>query len=390
MNNGYASTFFSLHRGVRQGCPLSDILFVLGIELFSRAVKKDTTNKGIQVNKYELKISQYADDTTVFVHDLDSVTSLLNLLSDFHACSGLEINTTKTEAMWLGQWKKRTDTPFGFKWPKEPICALGIFFSHNQLSADWLNFGERIKILEKMLKIWKRRNLTLYGRINIVKTLGLSKLIYSASVLAIPDYYIQEINKITFNFIWEGKPPKIKKNTIIGEKKDGGLKMCDFKIMEKALKLAWIKRFQEDSQASWKIIPNHIMHKYGSLTFLTKCNFATNTLALENLPIFYEKILNYWSEFKNSTGYDFKSRHKDEILWNNRNILIAKKTVFYKHWCDAGMSKIDNLLNGQNSFLNWQEFRSKFNLNVPFTQYYGLINAIPVKWKTNLENPVPA
>ena len=147
-------------------------------------------------------------------------------------------------------------------------------------------------------------------------------------MLAIPDHYIQEINKITFNFIWEGKPPKIKKNTIIGEKKDGGLKMCDFKIMEKALKLAWIKRFQDDSQASWKIIPNHIMHKHGSLTFLTKCNVATNTLAHENLPIFYQKILNYWSEFKNSTGYDFKSRHKDKILWNNRNILIAKKTVF--------------------------------------------------------------
>ena len=212
LNNGYASTFFSLHRGVRQGCPLSGILFVLGIELFSRAVKKDTTIKGIQVNKYELKISQYANDTTVFVHDLDSVTSLLNLLSDFHTCSG-------TEAMWLGQWKKRTETPFGFKWPKEPICALGIFFSHNQLSADWLNFGEKIKILEKTLKIWKQRNLTLYGRINIVKTLGLSKLIYSASVLAIPDHYIQEINKITCNFIWEGKPPKIKKNTIIREKR---------------------------------------------------------------------------------------------------------------------------------------------------------------------------
>ena len=163
-------------------------LFVLSIELFSRAVKKDATIKGIQVNKYELKISQYADDTTFFVRDLDSVTNLLNLLNDFNACSGLEINTSKTEAMWLGQWKERTDTPFGFKWPKEPISALGIFFSYNQASADSLNFGEKIKILEKTLKIWKRRNLTLYGRINIVKTLGLSKLIYAASVLAVPDH----------------------------------------------------------------------------------------------------------------------------------------------------------------------------------------------------------
>jgi len=38
-------------------------------------------------------------------------------------------------------------------------------------------------------------------------------------VLPVPDHYIQEINKLIFNFIWAGKPPKIKRNTIIGEKK---------------------------------------------------------------------------------------------------------------------------------------------------------------------------
>ena len=47
-------------------------------------MKKDAKIKGIQVNKYELKISQYADDTTVFDHDLESVTSLLKLLNDFN------------------------------------------------------------------------------------------------------------------------------------------------------------------------------------------------------------------------------------------------------------------------------------------------------------------
>ena len=128
LNNGHASTFFSLQRGVRQGCPLSGVLFVLGIELLSRVTKNDPTIKGIQVNKHELKISQYADDTTVFVRDLDSVVSLLTVLNEFKVLSGLEINTTKTEAMWLGEWKDRTDEPFGFKWPKDPVNALGVFF----------------------------------------------------------------------------------------------------------------------------------------------------------------------------------------------------------------------------------------------------------------------
>ena len=128
--------------------------------------------------------------------NLDSVVSLLKVLNEFKELSGLEINTTKTEAMWLGEWKDRTDEPFGFKWPQEPVNALGVFFSHDQESANRLNFGEKICNLEKTLITWQRRNVTLCGKINIVKTLGISKLIYSASVLPVPDHYIQEINRL--------------------------------------------------------------------------------------------------------------------------------------------------------------------------------------------------
>ena len=229
VNNGHGSTFFHLQRGVRQGCPLSGILFVLGIELFARALKNKASVKGIRVDDHEIKIAQYADDTTVFVRDMESVLELLDFLSgEFSSLSGLEINTSKTEAMWLGQWKNNQDTPFAFKWPKEPILSLGVFFSHNQTDADELNFGAKIRDLENSLHTWKRRKLTLYGKINIVKTLGLSKLIFNASVLYIPHHYIEQINKITFNFIWDGKPAKIKRKTLIGEKKKWRLKNVRF------------------------------------------------------------------------------------------------------------------------------------------------------------------
>ena len=218
LNNGHESEFFVLERGVRQDCPLSGLLFVIGIEVLANAIKSKTTIKGIKVGEEEIKVSLYADDTTVFVRDLDSVEELLALLNDFINLYGLEINTIKTEGMWLGCWKKKTETPFGFHWPRNPIRALGIFFSYDQNKATELNFVEKIRNLEKTSNSWKTRNLTLYGKINIVKTLGLSKLICNASVLVIPEL-IKEINSIIFNFIWDGKPPKIKKLTIIGEKK---------------------------------------------------------------------------------------------------------------------------------------------------------------------------
>ena len=185
---------------------------------FAKAIKNDTAIRGIKVGEKEIKVSLYADDTTVFVRDLDSVAHLLILLEKFKNVSGLEINTTKTEGMWLGCWKNNTQTPFGFRWPQEPIKALGIFFSYNRIKANELNFAEKIRNLEKTLNSWKRRNLTLSGKINIVKTLGISKLIYNASVLVIPEFFIKEVEKLIFNFICDGKPPKIKKSTIIGEK----------------------------------------------------------------------------------------------------------------------------------------------------------------------------
>ena len=99
LNNGYASEFFSLGRGVRQGYPLSGLLFVIGIEILARAIKNDAGIKGIKVGEKEIKVSLYADDTTAFVRDLDSITHLLSLVDKFKSLSGLEINTKKTEGM---------------------------------------------------------------------------------------------------------------------------------------------------------------------------------------------------------------------------------------------------------------------------------------------------
>ena len=168
LNHGHASHFFSLERGVRQGCPLSRLLFVIGLELLARAIKSDKLIKGISIGKKEIKTSMYADHTTVFVSDTVSIQHLLNMLEKFRSISGLQVNTSKTEALWLGSWKDRHDTPFNFGWPYDPICALGVFFSYNTLKAD------KLRSMEKVLNIWKCRKLTLIGKINIVKTLALS------------------------------------------------------------------------------------------------------------------------------------------------------------------------------------------------------------------------
>ena len=165
LHNGHASDFFLLERGVRQGCPLSGVLFVIGIEQLARALKKDTD---IKVDQKGIRITQYADDTTVFVRVCDSVLRLLKLLEEFRELSGLEINTGKIEPIWLGVWKNRTEKPFGFKWPQVPVLALGVHFSYDLKRADVLNFEEKTTELERTLNSWKRRKLILISKITFV------------------------------------------------------------------------------------------------------------------------------------------------------------------------------------------------------------------------------
>ena len=129
LNNGYASKHFHLECGVRQGCLLSGTLFVIAIEFLTQSIRCSKEIKGIIVDEHnEVKLSQYADDTTVLLSDVKSVSKLFDLLSVFERCSGLKLNQTKSEMLWLGSMHYRKDTIFDLQMSGEP--ALGVHFTY--------------------------------------------------------------------------------------------------------------------------------------------------------------------------------------------------------------------------------------------------------------------
>ena len=110
LNNGYASKQFHLQRNLHEGCPLSGTLFVIAIELLAQSIRCSKEIKGITIDGHkEVKLSQYTDDTTVLLSDVNSVSKLFDLLSLFERCSGLKINQTKSEMLWLGSTHHRKD-----------------------------------------------------------------------------------------------------------------------------------------------------------------------------------------------------------------------------------------------------------------------------------------
>ena len=69
----------------------------------AHSIRKNDRIKGIQLNDKTIKISQLVDDTTLLVQDIESVKAVLGFLSDFSIYSGLKLNASKTEAVWLGR-----------------------------------------------------------------------------------------------------------------------------------------------------------------------------------------------------------------------------------------------------------------------------------------------
>jgi hypothetical protein len=88
------------------------------VELLSNQIRENNSIKGIMIGEHETKIAQMADDTTIFVQDIDSLKNVLQLTTKFQKYAGLKLNTTKTEAMWLGSQRNSNNEPLSLKWVK--------------------------------------------------------------------------------------------------------------------------------------------------------------------------------------------------------------------------------------------------------------------------------
>ena len=132
---------------------------------------------GIQLNfpgnTKEIKCTQYADDTCVFLSNLNDVERCLNEIQIFSGVSGLNLNLEKTEGLCIGSLKDSYPVVQVIKWPIIPIRYLGVYIGNNEQECQNLNWESKLEKIQKLLNSWRRRNLSLCGKVTIIKTLVL-------------------------------------------------------------------------------------------------------------------------------------------------------------------------------------------------------------------------
>lgn len=391
---GYLSSFFNIGRGCRQGDPLSPYLFIICAEFLSTLIRTNKKIKGIVAQDTEFKISQFADDTSIFLDgSSQSLNSTLEELDRFAHISGLKINYDKTQLIWIGSKKHSADTiktKWKLLWGGCKFKVLGINFNVDLENMVRENYELKIQQLDKIVKQWGKRSLSPLGKITVIKTFMISAFNQLFIMLPNPDQtIIDHMNNIMFNFLWNNKPSRIKKSTIIKQYEEGGLKMVNLNAYIEALKATWMKRLLTvDSQ--WQVfikcyIPLENVTGYGIKYIEDKMLHIPNA--------FWKDVLQSIININKNLVVNQEDILKSPLYYSN-NIKIGDQHICLKAWFKKGVRYINDLVSENGFFYQQAEFTLKTGIQTNFLQYNGLIQSIKqylkqVKIEITHREPLP-
>lgn len=372
INNGTTSPFFKLERGVRQGDPLSAYLFILCVETMAVSVLNNQYIRGISINNTEFKLLQYADDTTAVLKDQNSARFFLSELQRFGKLSGLNINTTKTEAIYLGN-TPTFKLPNNIKWCKSPVKVLGVYMGWDLLQAYEDTFREKATNIKNLFHSWKTRSLTLNGKILIIKSLAISQIIYLLNLQPFPDDYIKELEHMIYEFLWNSKTHKVKKSVMTQEYQYGGLKMIDIRTLNLVQKVKWIKLYLNGHDCLWRHLAEALIN-VKNLNIFLRSNYDLYDNVTKST--FYTDVLSALYKLNAIDQSSTDQNLKNQFLFYNRHIKLNGKIVYDDYLFRAGIWRCCDLFDVNGNVVPFTVWGAR---GVPASRYLlwrGLLSTV--------------
>ena len=297
--NQFISDPFDICRGVRQGCALSPLLYVLCLEPFINQVRLDDNIHGLSLpGTHKIaKCVYYADDGTNILIDLLSCKRVLNKSKLFERASGSKINVTKTRGIFLGKWKSRSDHPFGISWV-DSSKLLGNILGNCVSNDDvWSKtFGK----IEKTLNSFKFRSMSFKSKTYAINSLALSKLWYLGSTNLMSPHYLKLFEKVVFGFIWSCKSEPLNRETMYLPVKLGGQNVVNISLKLDCLHLKHIRDLINGCTAKWTYFAIYWIGLY-----LKNYNPQFSSLSIPHsdfIPPFYKHCLDLLRTFNELTN----------------------------------------------------------------------------------------
>ena len=257
MINGEMSLPWQIIRGVRQGDPLSCLLFDLAIEPLAASLRKSEL-KGYSIPGQVEKLiaTLFADDTTTFLSIEDDFGALNKILDDWCIASKANFNISKTEVIPIGSpefresvIRNRCTKPGGSTIPDNihiveegtSIRILGAWFGNKaDASAPWTSVLEKI---DKSLAAWEKSNPTMEGRRLIAQMVIAGMTQYLTQVQGMPANVERLLTRRAVRFMWAGKCSLVNEQTLFKPLGAGGWALVDIKSRNKAIDIMWLKSY---------------------------------------------------------------------------------------------------------------------------------------------------
>ncbi len=346
--NGYTSNYFPISRGIRQGDSLSALLYILQAEPFAEYVRKCNDFEGITVTNeqnesVEIKCCMYVDDTVLFVKDARMIGKCLEVVENYGKASGSKLNKEKTVGIVMNDRLVTADVDtHGIKLTKGPEKFLGVVIGKNiDTSSFWESLIEK---MEMKLQIWKTRNLSFQGKVQLIKSIGMSTVLYACEMISVKEKYLDIIEKKLYNFLWDGRS-KVRKDIVSLPKASGGLNMIDIRKVVKVKRIRWIIRLlQANPHEPWSFIPLSFMSnldkKYQTEMFILRVNDVRRIMDDLRIPAFYKECIECIHELYRHR----KINDKYEIIWFNNMIRFNGDVLNFRHWSKSGIVYISDVV----------------------------------------------
>ena len=343
--NGFETGEFGVYRGVRQGCALSALLYVLVSEVLALEIRKNSRIRGYMHNGNHFKLTQYADDLSTVVTDISSVYEIFEVLRRFERATNAKINKTKTEALWVGGWRTRTDTPLGLKWKKDYVKFLGVYVGNmtnhtERLALSNLNFQDISDKITKKLCFWNGSGISIKGKIRVVNTFVLSKIFYRLECVDITKEMQESIEKQIRMFLWgERRIGRIEYSVLSLNDKAGGLKLLDIGAKVRTMRIKWLLSLsKKDNNQVERYIVDKLIGCYRGIDGLKLLNHTIDIRNFRNMNVFYANAIKHWR----ASDITFEAVNirsiRNEIIYYN-NLLRDRSNNTFKFF---------NLNNNQN------------------------------------------
>jgi hypothetical protein len=240
-----------------------------------------------------------------------------------------------------------------------------------------INFNSKLKEIENLLNMYQRRKISLIGKIAIIKSLAIPKLIHLFTVLPTPSpKLIDKIENSFKGFLWNNKKRRLSYEQMCKEKELGGLGMTHIRTLIHSIKVTWVKRLIS-TEGSWQELFKSIITDDIELIW---------ELDISSLETFYNKISNKfwkgefigWGKYRKNKA-NMESEHYP--IWNS-NFLNVKGIIRDKISLQReGLNYVKDLLNEDGHVLGYLEFQNRFNCKVNFVDFYSLMHCLRPEWR---------